>query len=48
MKVGKQCILKSKQTKRWTEPRYSHFKRRNYIQKCVHNTSLQSGQQGAI
>ena len=31
MKVGMQCILKSKQTKRWIEPRYSRFKRRNFI-----------------
>ena len=38
MKVGVQWILKSKQTNRWIEPRYSHFKRRNYIYKSASTT----------
>ena len=33
MKVGMQCILKTKQTKSWIEPRYSRFKRRTIYTK---------------
>jgi len=40
MKVGMQCILKSKQTKSWIEPRYSHFKRRNYTYKNASTSPL--------